>query len=63
MTRIVPIHSHLTVEEEVALLKKAKAKGITNKKDAVRLAIQHFIECDVSEPDSIYRKLNEKIKK
>ncbi len=63
MTRIVPIHSHLTVEEEAALLEKAKTRGITSKKDAVRFAVQHFIECDVSEPDALYEKLNKKIKK
>ncbi len=62
MIKIVPIHSHLTVEEEAALLEKAKAKGITSKKDAVRLAVQHFIECDVLEPDAFYEKLNKKLK-
>jgi hypothetical protein len=52
MVKIVPIHSHLTIEEETALLKKAETLGIKSKKEAVRLAVQHYIECDVSEPDA-----------
>ncbi len=61
MSKIVPIHSHLT-EEEAALLKKAKLQGVNSKKDAVRLAIQHYIECNISEPDAFYEKLSKKIK-
>ncbi len=59
MIKIVPIHSHLTIEE-AALLKKAETLGIESKKEAVRLAVQHYIECDVSGPDAFYNKLREK---
>ncbi len=62
MFKIVPIHSHLTEEEEAALLKKAKLQGVNCKKDAVRLAIQHYIECDISEPNAFYEKLKRKMK-
>lgn len=63
MSKIVPIHSHLTEEEEAALLKKAMAQGVNSKKDAVRLAVQHYIECNISEPDAFYEKLSKKIKR
>ncbi len=61
MSKIVPIHSHLTEDEEAALLKKAKLQGANSKKDAVRLAVQHYIKCNILEPDVFYEKLKKKM--
>jgi hypothetical protein len=41
--KIVSVQSILTEDEIDRLLEKAKTR---NKKDAIRIAVNHFIECD-----------------